>query len=190
LPVKSVKDLIAAAKERDKAYNYGSGSAGSGPHLAAELFKAMAGVELVRVPYKAFGVAINDLMAGDIQVAFPGPGLVLPQLNSGRLRVVAVTTAQPSALFPGIPTVAASGLPGYEFAQITGMFVPAGTPETIIKRLNEEIVRVLNRDEVKAKIFATGSEVVGNSPQQFAAAMKAEMTRLGKVIKDAGIKAD
>src|SRR4029077_2585727 len=116
--------------------NYGSGSTGSTPHLAAELFKSMAGVNIVRVTYKVFGApAVADLINGEIQVAFPSPNQVNPHIKTGKLRAMAVTTAQPSALFPGLPTVAASGVPGYEYSQIFALYAPAKTPVAIIRRL-------------------------------------------------------
>jgi tripartite-type tricarboxylate transporter receptor subunit TctC len=123
-------------------------------------------------------------------MAIAGPNPVIPHIKSGRLRALAVTSAQPSALFPDLLTVAASGLPGYEYLQINAMLAPAKTPDAIIRRLNEEIVRVLNRDDVKEKFLSTGTEVVGSSPEQLAAALKSDIARLGKAIKDAGIKAD
>ena len=190
LPIKSIRDLIALAKATPKKFNYGSGSTGSSPHLAAELFKAMAGVDMIRVPYKAFGVAVTDLIAGEIQVAFPSPNLVIPHIKSGRLRALAVTTALPSALFPSLPTVAASGLPGYEYSGISAILAPARTPGAIIRRLNQEIVRVLNRNDVKEQFLSVATEVVANSPEQLAAEIRSDMRRMGKVIKDAGIKAD
>ncbi|MBI3938729.1 MAG: tripartite tricarboxylate transporter substrate binding protein, partial [Betaproteobacteria bacterium] len=156
--------------------------------LAAELFKAMAGVNLVRVPYKGLGPAINDLIAGRLQLMFPNASAVLPHVKSGRLKGLAVTSPQPSALAPGLPTVAASGLPGYEAAAINSMFAPARTPPTIIKRLNQEIVRVLNRADVKERFLNAGVETVGSSPEQLAARMKSEMATLGKMLEDARIR--
>jgi tripartite-type tricarboxylate transporter receptor subunit TctC len=190
VPAKSVKDLIALARARPGVLNYGSVAAGTAPHLAAELFKSMAGVDIVRVTYKSLSVAITDLVTGELQVVFPNPFSVVSHINSGRLRALAVTSAQPYALLPELPTVSASGLPGYEFLSITAIFAPAKTPAPVINRLNQEIVRVLNRDDVKEKILRTGAIAVGSSPEQLAAAVKSDMARMGKVIKDGGIKAD
>ena len=191
LPVKSVKDLIALAKARPGELNYGgSGSEGSPNHLAAELFKSMARVNIVRVPYKANAQALTDLLSGEVQLMFSTPGGAMQHVKSGRLRALAVTTAKPSALLPGLPTVAASGLPGYESTSIYGVFAPAKTPAPVINRLNQEIARVLHRTDVKEKFLNTGSEVVGSAPEELAAFVKYEMSRLGKVIKDAGIRAD
>ncbi|MBI3938454.1 MAG: tripartite tricarboxylate transporter substrate binding protein [Betaproteobacteria bacterium] len=188
LPAKSVRELIALAKARPGELNFSTGSTGALTHLTGELFKAMAGVNIVRIPYKGNGPALNALVGGQVQLMFANSGSVVPQLNSGRLRALAVTSAQPSALVPGLPTVAASGLPGFESVTIIGMFAPAGTPAELIERLNQEIVRVLNRVDVKEKFFRIGVEAVSSSPEQFAAFIKADMTKWGKVIKDAGIR--
>ena len=184
----SVKELIALAKAKPGVLNYASGSAGTITHLAAELFKAMAGVNIVRIPYKGGGPAIIGLVGGQVQLMFASAGSVTPQVKAGKLRALAVTTAEPSVLAPGLPTIAASGLPGYEAATPYGLLAPAKTPVVIINRLNQEVVRVLNIAEVKEHLLNGGAETVGNSPAQFAAAIKSEMTMWGKVIKDGGIR--
>ena len=190
LPVKSVKALIAFARARPGQLNYASGSLGGATHLSAELFNAMAGVRIVLILYKGGGAALSDLMGGHVHVAFPTASSVVPHVKSGRLQALAVTSAQPSALYPGLPTVAASGLPGYEATSISGVFAPDKTPSAIINRLNQEIVRVLNRPDVRERFVNAGVENVGSTPQQLAAAMKSEMASLGKVIKDAGIRGE
>ncbi|MBI4188930.1 MAG: tripartite tricarboxylate transporter substrate binding protein, partial [Betaproteobacteria bacterium] len=192
LPVKSVKELIALAKAKPGALSYASGPVGSAPHLAPELFKAMAGVDIVRIGYKGGAPALNGLIGGEAQLMFAvaSGGVMTTFVKSGRLRALAVTTAQPSELAPGLPTVAASGLPGYESDTIAGMLAPARTPARLINRLNQEIVRVLNRADVKERLFNVGTEVVSGSPAEFAAVLKSEMAKWGKVIKDAGIRAD
>ena len=190
LPVKSVKELIAFAKARPGALNYGSGGTGATTHLAVELFKAMAKVNIVRINYKGNAPAIHDLLAGQVQLMFATASLAAPHIRSGRLRALAVTSAQPSALAPGLPTVAASGLPGYESISIYGIFAPAKTPATIITRLNQEMVRILNKADVKEKFLNSGVEPVGSSPEEFAATIKSDMVRMGKVIKDAGIRGE
>ncbi len=190
LPVRSVKDLVALAKARPNDLNYSSGQSGASSHLAAELFKSMARVNFTRVPYRSAGVEINDLVSGQVQLTFGSAGSVGQHVKSGRLRPLAVTTAEPSVLFPGVPTVAASGVPGYEAAAMSGVFVPVKTPAALINRLNVEIVKVLRRDDVKERFLATGVETVGSTPEEFAAKIKSEMVRLGKVIKDAGIRED
>jgi tripartite-type tricarboxylate transporter receptor subunit TctC len=190
LPVKSVEDLIALARARPGELNYGSGGSGSSTHLAAELFKSMARVNIVRVPFKGNSPALNAMFAGEIQLMIVTAGTVAPHLKSGRLRALAVTSAQPSPLAPGLPTMAASGLPGYESIQIYGVFAPRKTDGAIVKRLNEEIVRVLGRTDVKEKFLASGVEPVGSTPQLLAATIKSEIARMGKVIKDAAIRAE
>ena len=188
LPVQSVKELIALAKARPGQLNYGAGNAGSSTHLAAELFAAMAGVNITNVPYKSTPVTRNDLSAGELQVMFPVAGVVVPPVKSGRLRALAVTSPQPSALAPGLPTVAASGLPGYESQLIVGMFAPAKTPRPLVTRLNQEVVRVLSQTDVKEQLLSVGVETVGSSPEQLMAKVKGEMARLGAIIERAGIR--
>lgn len=189
LPVKSVAELVALAKAKPGELNYGSSGTGGSNHLAAELFRFMAGINIVRINYKGAGPALTALLAGELQLMFPTAGAVTPHFKAGRVRALAVTSAEPTALFPGVPTVAAV-LPGYESISIYGVFAPAKTPRTIIDKLNQEIVRFLNRSEVKEKFFTAGMEAVGSSPEQFAATVKSEMTRMGKVIKDAGIRTE
>jgi tripartite-type tricarboxylate transporter receptor subunit TctC len=188
LPVTSVKELIALAKTRPGEINYASTGAGSSSHIAAELFKAMAGINIARVNYKGAGPALNGLIANEVPLMV-GTAEVTPQVTSGRRRALAVTSAQPSVLFPGLPTVAAS-LPNYESMQIQGLLAPAKTPQAIINRLNQEIVRALNSTEMKEKFLSGGVEAVGSSAEDLAGAMKSEMARMGKVIKDTGIKVE
>jgi tripartite-type tricarboxylate transporter receptor subunit TctC len=190
LPVKSVQELIAYAKARPGELNYGSGGNGASTHLAVELLKSMAGINIVRVTYKGNGPALNALFAGEVHMMITTAGSVTPHLKSGKLRALAVTSAQPSPLAPGLPTMAASGLPGYESLQIYGVFAPARVPAAIVRRLNEEIVRVLGKAEVKERFLANGMETVGSTPQELAATMKSEIVRIGKVIRDAGIRGD
>ncbi len=189
LPVKSVRELVALAKVRPNELNYGSGSAGSTPHLAAELFRAMTGVQIVRVAYKGSGPALTSLLSGELHLMFPSTGSVNPLLKSGKLRPLAVTTLAPSPLAPDLPTVAAS-LPGYESASLLAVFAPAGTPAAIVRRLNQEMVKVLQSTEARERLFNAGVEAVGSTPEQFAATLKLEMTKWGKVIKDAGIRSE
>ena len=188
VPAKSVKDLIALAAARPGELNCATGNAGTSNHLAAELFKAMARVSFVRVPYKGASPALNDLISGQVQLMFGSATSVAPHLESGRLRALAVTSAQPSALAPGLPTVAAAGVPGYASVAVFGVFAPARTPPAIIGRLHEHIVRVLHEADVRDRLFKAGSESVGSTPGEFAAAIKAEMAGLGRLITDAGIR--
>jgi tripartite-type tricarboxylate transporter receptor subunit TctC len=188
LPAKSVKELISLAKAKPGELNYSSGLAGTVSHLSGELFKAMAGVNVVRIPYKGTGPALNALLGLQVQLMFSAASAASPYVKSGRLKALAVTSAQPSALLPDLPTVAASGLPGYESTLPFAMFAPAKTPAPIIALLNKEIVRVLNEPAIKERFFSSGTEVVASSPEQLAATRKSEMARWGKVIKDAGIR--
>jgi tripartite-type tricarboxylate transporter receptor subunit TctC len=185
---KSVQELVALARARPGVLNYGSGNAGSSSHLGPELLKSMTGVNIVRVPFKGVGPALNSLVGGEIQMMIASTGSAMGNVKSGKLRGLASTSAQPSPLVPGLPTVAASGVPGFEFSQTLGAMAPAKTPARIVNRLNEELVRVLKQPEVQQKLLATGVEAVGNSPKELAALIKSDMTRLGKVIKDAGIR--
>jgi tripartite-type tricarboxylate transporter receptor subunit TctC len=148
----------------------------------------MAGVNIVRVPYRGSGPALNALISGQVQMMVSTTAAGWPHVKSGRLRALAVTTAQPTALAPGLSTVATTGLPGYQSATVYGIFAPAKTPAAIINRLNEEIVRVLKLPEVKDRFFNAGVEIVASTPEQLAATVKSEMTVLGKLIKDVGIR--
>lgn len=188
-PVKSVAELVTLARAKPGELNYGSSGTGATNHLAAELFKSMAGVNVVRVNYKGAGPALTALFAGEIQLMFPTAGAVTPHLKGGRVRALAVTGLEPTALFPGVPTVAAS-LPGYESVTIYGVFAPAKTPRAIIDRLNEEIVRFLSRPDVKEKFLNAGMETAGGPPEQLFTAVKSELARMGKVIRDAGIRVE
>jgi tripartite-type tricarboxylate transporter receptor subunit TctC len=190
VPVHSVKALIALAKKNPGKLNYAAGTLGAAPHLAGELFKSMAGVNIVRVPYKGSGPGLLGVMTGEVEFMFPGAASAWGYVKQGKLKGLAICSAQPSALFPGLPTLSASGLPGYESISPQALVAPAKTPAAIINRLNQEIVRVLNSPELKERLANGGMEVVGNSPEQFAAAMKADIARVRKLVKDAGIRAE
>ena len=190
LPVKSIKELIALAKAKPGQLNYSSGIAGSTTHLPAELFKSMASVDIVRVAYKGGGPALTALLGGETQVMFGNAGGVGPHIKAGRLRALAVTSAQPSSLFPDLPTVAASGLPGYEASSLQCIFAPANTPMPLVNRINQDLARVLSKPDIKDRFLKSGAEVVANSPGELAAVIKADMLAMGKVIKQAGIRAD
>jgi tripartite-type tricarboxylate transporter receptor subunit TctC len=187
LPVKSIKELIALAKARPGELNYAAGTIGASPHLSTELFNSMAGVNIVRVGYKGTGPSVIALLGGEVHLMFAGLGSVAPHIKQGRLRALAVTTAHPSALTPELPTVAQT-LPGYEAASITAVFVPAKTPAAIISRLHQEIAHGCNKPEIKAMVFNAGVEVVANTPEELGAMVKADMARMGKVIREAGIR--
>ena len=188
VPVKSVKELIALAKARPGELNYSSGGIGSQGHLGMELFKSMAGVNIAWILFKGSAPAITSLISGEVQVLLLDAGLLLPHAKSGRLRALAVTSTEPSALTPGLPTVAAAGLPGYEMVGVTGILAPSKTPAAIIGRLNQEIVRFIRTPETKEKFFNSGAEGVGSSVEGFASKIKSDIVNMGKLIKDAGIK--
>ncbi|MGZ8269224.1 MAG: tripartite tricarboxylate transporter substrate-binding protein, partial [Burkholderiales bacterium] len=167
-----------------------TGPLGATPHLASELFKYMAGIDIVHVAYRGVGLAVNDLIAGRVQMMVPNAGAALPHVRTGKLRVLAVGSAQPSVFFPGVPTVAAAGLPGYEAVASYAVLAPARTPAALVKRLNEEMVEVLRSPDIREKFFATTTDVIGSTPTELTAHMKSEMARLGKVIKAANIRAE
>jgi len=190
LPVKSVKELIILAKARPGELNYGSSSIATPAHIAAELFKRMAGVNILRIPYKGAGPVIVGLMAGEVQLAFASAGSVAVHIKSGRFKALAITTAEPSALAPGLPTVASSGLPGYEAGSLWGFFAPSQTHPSIIKKLHQHIVYNLNKPELKEKLFNASTEVVASTPIAFAAIIKTDMVRGSEIIKAAGVTAN
>jgi tripartite-type tricarboxylate transporter receptor subunit TctC len=190
VPVANVRELVAYAKAHPGALNYASGTVGSTNHLAAELFKALAGVNIARVGYKGSGFAVNDLIGGQVQLMFATSGSIAPHVKSGRLRALAVTSAQPSALAPGLPTVASAGVPGYEAVTMYGLYAPAKTPATIITRLQQDAARFLRTADIREKLFGAGVETVGAAPAEFSAEIRADIARLAKVIKDANIRAE
>lgn len=188
LPVTSVPALIALARSRPGELNYASAGTGATNHLAAELFKVMAGVDIVRVGYKGAGPALNDVIANQVQVMFPTASAGMPHMKAGRVKALAVTSAEPSPVVPQLPTVASAGLPGYESLAIYGVFAPGKTPRPLVDRLNREIVRLLASQEIRERFFALGMETRGGTPGDLAATIAAEMARMGKVIRAAGIR--
>ena len=190
VPAKSARELIDLAKARPGQLNYASSATGSNPHLAAELFKSMAGVNIVRVAYKSGTPGVNAVVAGEVQMMFITSTAVVPHVKSGRLRALGVANAKRSVLLPELPTIAETGLPGYESRQMSGALAPAKVPAAIINRLNQEIVRILTKADVKEKLANGGVEVIASSPKEFAAAIKAERDVDGKLIKDVGIRAN
>jgi tripartite-type tricarboxylate transporter receptor subunit TctC len=190
VPVKSIKELIALAKAKPGTLNYSSDVAGGRAHLAAELFNSSAGTKMVHVPYKGNAPAITALIAGEVQVMFTDVALLMPHVKAGKLRALAVTSLGPSTMAPGMPTVAETGLPGYESAGMTGMWAPVKTPATAMNRISQEVSRFLARPDVKEKFLAAGVETVGTTPEQFAAIIKADTAKWDKVIKEVGIKID
>jgi len=189
LPAKSVADLIALAKTKPGGLNYGSSGTGASNHLAAEMFRTMAQIEIVRVNYKGAGPALTALIAGELQLMFPSAGAATPHVRAGRVKALAVTSAAPSALFPGLPAIAAT-LPGYESLAIYGLFAPAGTPPAIIVRLNTVIAQFLARADIQERFAAAGMDAAASTPGQLSASVQAEVARIGKVIRAAGIRVD
>jgi len=190
LPVKSVRELIALAKDRPGRLDYATGASGAAAHLSAELFRSMAHVNIVRIIYKGTGPGLNALMGGEVQLMFPAAGAVVTHIKSGRLHALAVTSARPSALAPGLPTMASAGLAGYEAVSNYGLFAPAKTPAAIVNLLNQQTARVLGSALTKERFYNAGVETVGTSPDEFNASIKSDVSRWGKVIKDAGIRDD
>lgn len=187
LPVKSAKELIALARARPGELNYAAGTLGAAPHLAAELFKAMAGANIVRVAYKGTGPSLIGIIGGQVEMMFPTAGSVMPHIKSGKLRALAVTSLQPSALAPGLPVLAAT-LPGYESVSLNGMFAPAKTPETHISLLNQEIARIMARPEIRERLLHAGMDAMHTTPDQFAATIKSEMGKWGRIIRESGLR--
>jgi tripartite-type tricarboxylate transporter receptor subunit TctC len=190
IPAASVKEFVAYAKANPGKLNFGSGSTGSAGHLAGELFKSMAGVDMVHVPYKGAGPAMQDLIGGRIQLMFDNLASSLAQVRAGRVKALAVTTARRSSLAPDLPTIAESGLPGFDISTWFGIFVPAGTPREIVEKLHREFTRALADRDVREKILALGAEPVGSRPEEFAAYIRTEADKYARVIQASGAKAD
>ena len=190
MPVRSVKDLIALAKSKPGELNFGSSGSGQSLHLAGELFKTMAGIDIVHVPYKGSAPARTDLLAGQIHMMFESMIGVLPFVTSGRLRALAVSGAKRSPAAPDIPTMAEAGVPGYDASGWVGVLGPAGMPRPIVERLNGEIVAILNTPETRERLAKSGAEVVGSSPEEFARFIERQLTTWARVVKASGAKVD
>jgi tripartite-type tricarboxylate transporter receptor subunit TctC len=190
LPANTLREFIALAKAKPGQFNFGTSGTGGGAHLAVEMFKSMAGVDMVHVPYKGAALALTDLMGGHVQLTFSQPPVVLPHLKGGRVKVLATTGARRSAVLPDLPTVAEAGVPGYEATSWQGVVVPAHTPGTIVARLHAEIARALRSPEIGERLAIEGSEPGGNTPDEFAVFIKREIAKWAKVVRAAGIKGD
>lgn len=188
VPAKTVKELIALAQAKPGNLVAGSAGVGTSPHLSAELFKAMAKLDMVIVPYKGSGQGMVSLLAGEIALMFPTLPSAIQYIKAGKLRALGVTTTNRAAVLPDVPAIADAGLPGYEATQWFGILAPAGTPRTIIERLHQEITRALRAPDVKDRMTAEGTEVVGSTPEEFASHIKLETEKWARVIKAAGIK--
>jgi tripartite-type tricarboxylate transporter receptor subunit TctC len=186
----SVAEFIKLAKSKPGKLNFGSGSTGSAGHLAGELFKTMAGVDMAHIPYKGAAAAMQDLVAGRVDLMFDNLASSLSQVKGGRVRALAVTTAKRTKLAPELPTIAESGLAGFDISTWFGIFVPAGTPRPVVDRLHAEFTRALAAPDVREKILALGAEPVGSTPEQFAAYVKAEAAKYAKLVRTSGAKVD
>ncbi len=190
LPVKSAKDLIALAKSRPAQLHYGSAGNGSALHLAGEMFNSVAKIKLVHVPYKGVTNAFSDLLGGQISIMFPGAPIALPQVQAGKLRALGATGAKRMAAAPALPTIGESGLPGYEVSVWYGFLAPAGTPAAIINRLHADIVKIVQLPDINTRWASLGTEPLHNTPEQYAAYLKADVGKWAKVVREAGVKID
>jgi tripartite-type tricarboxylate transporter receptor subunit TctC len=187
LPVRSVKDIITLAKSRPGQLNYGSGGSGTPAHLTGELFRHMAKVNIVHVPYKGTGQSVNDLIAGHIQLIFGSMPVALPHVKTGRLRGIAVTSEKRSSLAPELPAVAET-IPGFQFDSWWGLVAPAKTPNDIIMKLNGQLLQIVKQQDVKERFAALGLEPAGTSPQQYATFIKSEIDKVARIAKAIGLK--
>ncbi|MGZ5042951.1 MAG: Bug family tripartite tricarboxylate transporter substrate binding protein [Usitatibacter sp.] len=190
VPAGNVREFIAYAKANPGKLNFGSGSTGSAGHLAGELFKTMAGIDMTHVPYKGAAPAMNDLIGGQIQLMFDNWSSSSAQVHAGKIRALAVTTAKRSALAPELPTIAESGLPGFDISTWFGVFVPAGTPRDVVKRLHDEFTKALAAPGIHEALTNLGAEPVGSTPEAFAAYIRSEGQKYARIIKASGARAD
>ena len=190
LPVQSVADLVRLAKQKPGQINFGSPGNGTPPHLAGELFKHMAGIDVTHIPYKGGAQALTDLVAGQIAFSMDNLAVQLPQVKAGRIRAIATTGAQRIAALPEVPTVAEAGVRDYEYLAWMGIAAPAATPRAIVARLNFDIVTILSTPAARDWLSAQGNVPGGDTPEQFAAFIKSEHAKLGRIVREAGIKAD
>jgi len=190
VPVNSVAELLRLAQEKPGQLNYGSPGSGTPPHLAGELFKSMANIAVTHIPYKGGGAALTDLVAGRLAYTFDNLSVQLPQVRAGRIKALAVTGVRRLASLPDVPTLAESGLPGYDYLAWMGISAPANTPKEIVARLSQEITKILVTSEAREWLAAQGAEPGGETPAEFAAYIRAEHAKWGPIIRKAGIKAD
>ena len=190
LPVKNVAELVALAKSKPEALSYASTGNGSSNHISMELFKSLAGVKITHIPYKGSAPAVTDLLGGQVMLMFDNAPNVLPQVKAGRLRALATSGAQRTALAPELPTVAEAGVPGYELMVWFGLVAPAGTPREIVQKLNAEVTKILAMPDVRERFLAQGVEPVGSTPEQFGEHIRAQMAKWSKVVQEAGVKAE
>jgi tripartite-type tricarboxylate transporter receptor subunit TctC len=190
VPATTVKEFVALAKTRPGKLNFGSAGAGATSHMAGEMLKTMAGIDMLHVPFKGAAPAIVALMSGEVDVAVLDTPALLPHIRSGKLRVLAAASEKRSRVLPQVPTMAESGLPGYQASSWHGLFAPAGTPRDIVTRLHTEVVRIVRLPDVTERLYAQGVEPVANTPAEFTAFIKAEIARWARVAKLARVKVD
>ncbi len=190
IPANNVAELIALMKANPGKYTFASSGNGTSQHLSGELFKTMAGVDMQHIPYKGSPPALQDVVGGAVSMTFDNITTAWPLAKNGNLRALAVTTARRSSVAPDVPTLAESGLAGYEVGSWQGVFAPAGTPPAIVKRLNTEMVKILNMPDVREKLVGLGAEPVGNTPEEFSALVKTEVVKWADVVKKSGAKVD
>ena len=190
VPANNVREMIALLKAQPEKYSFGSAGNGTSQHISGELFKTLAGVKMQHIPYRGSGQMIPELLGGTLPVAFDNIATALPHIKAGKLRALAVTTAQRSGAAPDVPTLAESGLPGYELSSWQAVFAPAGTPKAIVDRLYIEIAKILKQPDVAKRLTDLGLDLSGMPPADLAALIKADVPRLGKVVKDSGATAN
>ena len=190
LPAKTVRELIALAKAKPGAITYASAGNGTASHLAGELLKMRAGIDIVHVPYRGTGLAHTDLMGGRVTMFFAAMAGTLPSVQAGRLRALGVTTIKRWPGAPNVPTMVEAGMPGFEVNSWSGLLAPAGTPKEIVVRLNTEVARILRSPETAERLYSFGAEAIDNTPEEFAAYISAEFVRWAKVVKAAGLRAE
>jgi tripartite-type tricarboxylate transporter receptor subunit TctC len=190
VPANSVKELIDLLKANPEKYSFGSAGTGTSQHISGEMFKTMAGVKMQHIPYRGSGQMLPELLGGTLPVAFDNVASAIPHVKAGKLRALAVTTAKRSAVVPDVPTLAESGLAGYELSSWQAVFAPAGTPKPIVDRLYAEISKILQMPDVQKRLSDLGLDLSGMPPQELAALVKADVPRLGKIVKESGAKAE
>ncbi len=188
LPAKSVKELVGLAKSQPGKYSFGSSGIGGTTHVTGELFKALAKIDIVHVPYKGSGQMMGDLLSGQVQIAFDQIASSIAHVKSGRLRALGITTAKRSALLPDMPTIAEAGVPGYEAISWNGFAVPSGTPKAVISRLQQETQKAVAMPEIQEKLFGLGIEAIAGTPEQFAALIKSERAKWVPLLKKIGVE--
>ena len=190
VPATSLAELVTLAKARPGKLSFGSAGTGTAVHLTGELFKSVAQVDITHVPYKGGGPALTDLIAGQIPMGVQNITTIVPFVRGGRIRALGISSLERSAALPEVPTVASQGFPGFEAKEWYGLVAPGGTPRATVTRLNQEIVRIINSPDVRSRLLDLGADIVGDSPDQFGALIKAELVKWSKLVKETGIRLD